>query len=85
MNEKVNKCSLRSSSLLLDGRKRHLLPVPMASPVNNSAYSEHIPIKRQTSVIQKKKCINPIGNNLFEIFCKLFVGMPTIPFLIASF
>ena len=33
VNEKVNKCSLRSSSLLLDG----LLLVPMASPVNKSA------------------------------------------------
>ena len=38
MNEKGNKCSLRSFILLLDGRKRHLLPVPTASPVNNSAY-----------------------------------------------
>ena len=33
MNEKVNKCSLRLSILLLDGRKQHLLPVPMHHPL----------------------------------------------------
>ena len=51
VNEKVNKCSLRSSSLLLDGPKRHLLPVPMASPVNNSAlYVE----KKSKSILLKR-------------------------------
>ena len=39
MNEKVNKCSLRSFCLLLDGRKLHLLPVPMSLPLYHLPYS----------------------------------------------
>ena len=38
MNEKVNKCSLRSFCLLPDGRKLHLLPVPKSLPLNHLPY-----------------------------------------------
>ena len=38
MNEKVNKCSLRSFCLLPDGRKLHLLPVPMSLLLNHLPY-----------------------------------------------
>ena len=35
MNEKVNKCSLRSFCLLPDGRKQYLLPVSMSLTLNH--------------------------------------------------